>query len=184
MAKDRDSLAADLDTESTSGFLAEEDAFDRRMLWRLGSWGAAAVGAVTIAVMANQSALTMRRDLVAASDIARQAQQLQTLAKESHNETRRLASAIDTLNGVRDRHDRKAAGRTCAGTASLGGGPRHTADLRQYGVRRRTSRCHRRNHAACRIGQAGHARQGTGSHRQQAATNRKARCCGRQACNG
>jgi hypothetical protein len=103
LAKDRDSLAADLDTESTSGFLAEEDAFDRRMLWRLGSWGAAAVGAVTIAVMANQSALTMRRDLVAASDIARQAQQLQTLAKESHNETRRLASAIDTLNGDRDR---------------------------------------------------------------------------------
>ncbi|OKO68836.1 hypothetical protein [Bradyrhizobium sp. NAS96.2] len=103
MAKDRDNLAADFDTESTSGFLAEEEAFDRRMLWRLGSWGVAAVGAVTVAVMANQSALTMRRDLVAASDIARQAQQLQTLAKESHNETRRLASAIDTLNGDRDR---------------------------------------------------------------------------------
>ncbi|SEC01797.1 hypothetical protein [Bradyrhizobium erythrophlei] len=103
MAKDPDNLAADFDTESTTGFLAEEDAFDRRMLWRLGSWGVAAVGAVTIAVMANQSALTLRRDQVAASDIARQAQQLQTLAKESHNETRRLASAIDTLNGDRDR---------------------------------------------------------------------------------
>lgn len=103
LAKDRDNLAADFDTESTTGFLAEEDAFDRRMLWRLGSWGVAAVGAVTIAVMANQSALTLRRDQVAASDIARQAQQLQTLAKESHNETRRLASAIDTLNGDRDR---------------------------------------------------------------------------------
>ncbi|MHC2251085.1 hypothetical protein ACVILK_000777 [Bradyrhizobium embrapense] len=103
MAKDPDNLAADFDTESITGFLAEEDALDRRMLWRLGSWGAAAVGAVTIAVMANQSALTLRRDQVAASDIARQAQQLQTLAKESHNETRRLASAIDTLNGDRDR---------------------------------------------------------------------------------
>ncbi|WP_342722039.1 hypothetical protein AAFG07_22210 [Bradyrhizobium sp. B097] len=103
MAKDPDNLAADFDTESTTGFLAEEDAFDRRMLWRLGSWGVAAVGAVSIAVMANQSALTLRRDQVAASDIARQAQQLQTLAKESHNETRRLASAIDTLNGDRDR---------------------------------------------------------------------------------
>ncbi|MGY4312951.1 hypothetical protein [Bradyrhizobium sp. JR3.5] len=103
MAKDPDNLAADFDTESTTGFLAEEDAFDRRMLWRLGSWGVAAVGAVTIAVMANQSALTLRRDQVAASDVARQAQQLQTLAKESHNETRRLASAIDTLNGDRDR---------------------------------------------------------------------------------
>lgn len=103
LAKDRDNLAAEFDTESSTGFLAEEDAFDRRMLWRLGSWGVAAVGAVTIAVMANQSALTLRRDQVAASDIARQAQQLQTLAKESHNETRRLASAIDTLNGDRDR---------------------------------------------------------------------------------
>ncbi|UGA46955.1 hypothetical protein HU230_0013300 [Bradyrhizobium quebecense] len=103
MAKDPDNLAADFDTESTTGFLAEEDAFDRRMLWRLGSWGVAAVGAVTVAVMANQSALTLRRDQVAASDIARQAQQLQTLAKESHNETRRLASAIDTLNSDRDR---------------------------------------------------------------------------------
>ncbi|MHC2334680.1 hypothetical protein [Bradyrhizobium sp. USDA 4454] len=103
MAKDRDNLAAEFDTESSSGFLAEEDAFDRRMLWRLGSWGVAAVGAVTIAVMANQSALTLKRDQIAASDVARQAQQLQTLAKESHNETRRLASAIDTLNGDRDR---------------------------------------------------------------------------------
>ncbi|MGY3137765.1 hypothetical protein ACVMIH_001318 [Bradyrhizobium sp. USDA 4503] len=103
MAKDRDNLAAEFDTESTTGFLAEEDALDRRMLWRLGSWGVAAVGAVTVAVMANQSALTLRRDQVAAADLARQAQQLQTLAKESHNETRRLASAIDTLNGDRDR---------------------------------------------------------------------------------
>ncbi|MCC8946490.1 hypothetical protein H8A97_15545 [Bradyrhizobium sp. Arg62] len=103
MAKDRDNLAAEFDTESTTGFLAEEDALDRRMLWRLGSWGVAAVGAVTVAVMANQSALTLRRDQVAAADLARQAQQLQTLAKENHNETRRLASAIDTLNGDRDR---------------------------------------------------------------------------------
>lgn len=103
LAKDRDNLAAEFDTESTTGFLAEEDALDRRMLWRLGSWGVAAVGAVTVAVMANQSALTLRRDQVAAADLARQAQQLQTLAKESHNETRRLASAIDTLNGDRDR---------------------------------------------------------------------------------
>ncbi|MGF6433389.1 MULTISPECIES: hypothetical protein [Bradyrhizobium] len=103
MAKDRDNLAAEFDTESTTGFLAEEEALDRRMLWRLGSWGVAAVGAVTVAVMANQSALTLRRDQVAAADLARQAQQLQTLAKESHNETRRLASAIDTLNGDHDR---------------------------------------------------------------------------------
>jgi hypothetical protein len=105
LAKDRDSLAADLQTGDglLSGVLAEENEFDRRMLWRLGSWGFAAVAAVAVAVIANQSSLTLRRDRVAAVDLGRQAQQLQTLAKESHNETRRLASAIDTLNSDRDR---------------------------------------------------------------------------------
>lgn len=103
MAKDPDNLAAEFNPEAASGLLAEEDAFDRRMLWRLGTWGLGAVGAVVVAVMANQSALTLKRDQVAAVDIARQSQQLQGLAKESHNETRRLAAAIDTLNGDRDR---------------------------------------------------------------------------------
>lgn len=103
MAKDPDNLAAEFNPEAASGLLAEEDAFDRRMLWRLGTWGVGAVGAVVVAVMANQSALTLKRDQVAAVDIARQSQQLQGLAKESHNETRRLAAAIDTLNGDRDR---------------------------------------------------------------------------------
>ena len=103
MAKDPDKLAADFAAESSGGLLAEEDTLDRRMLWRLGSWGLGAVGAVVIAVMANQSALTFKRDQVAAVDVGRQAQQLQTLAKESHTETRRLASAIDTLSSDRDR---------------------------------------------------------------------------------
>lgn len=103
MAKDPDNLAADFDTESSTGLLAEEHESGRSMLWRLGSWGLAAVGAVTVAVMANQSSLTLKRDQVAAIDAAHQAQQLQTLAKESHNETRRLASAIDTLSSDRDR---------------------------------------------------------------------------------
>jgi hypothetical protein len=44
-----------------------------------------------------------RREQVAAIDLARQSQQIQSVAKESQNETRRLASAIDTLNGDRDR---------------------------------------------------------------------------------
>ena len=50
MAKDPDNLASSFETESTggllSGFLAEEDEFDRRALWRIGSWGVGAVGAV------------------------------------------------------------------------------------------------------------------------------------------
>ena len=107
MAKDRDNLAGSLDAEDTggllSGFLAEEDEFDRRALWRLGSWGVGAVGAVIVAVMANQSQISGRRDQVAAVDLVRQAQQIQAVAKESQNQARQLASAIDTLNSDRDR---------------------------------------------------------------------------------
>src|SRR6202011_3659674 len=76
---------------------------DRRMLWRLGSWGLASVGAVVVALYANQSSIGWRREQIAAADLARQAQQIQSVAKESQNETRRLASAIDTLNSDRDR---------------------------------------------------------------------------------
>jgi hypothetical protein len=86
-----------------SGLLAEENEFDRRSLWRIGSWGVAAVGAVVLAVAANQSSMGWRRDQLAAADLARQAQQIQSLARESQNETRRLVSAIDTLNSDRDR---------------------------------------------------------------------------------
>ncbi|MGX9428248.1 MULTISPECIES: hypothetical protein [Bradyrhizobium] len=107
MAKDPDNLAGDLGAESTgglfTGLLAEEDEFDRRTLWRLGSWGFAAVSAVTLAVLANQSSLGWRRDQGAAAEVARQAQQIQMLTKESQNEARRLASAIETLNSDRDR---------------------------------------------------------------------------------
>jgi hypothetical protein len=93
----------DADKAGASGLFAEEDEFDRRALWRIGSWGVAALGAVVLAVLANQSSLGWRRDHVAAADLAHQSQQLQALTKESQNETRRLASAIDTLNGERDR---------------------------------------------------------------------------------
>jgi len=86
-----------------SGLFAEENEFDRRAMLRVGTWGVIAVGAVVLAVMANQSQLGWRREQVAAVDLARQAHQIQSLTKESQNETRRLASAIDTLNSDRDR---------------------------------------------------------------------------------
>ena len=112
--------------------MAEEDEFDRRALWRLGSWGVGAVGAVIVAVMANQSSLGLQRDQVAAADLARQAQQIQLVAKESQNEARRLASAIDTLNGDRDRLYSRV---TVPGT---GAGFRHRRDrparLRQRAI--------------------------------------------------
>lgn len=107
MAKDSDPLADAFGDKETgglfSGLLAEESTFDRRMMWRLGSWGVAAVGAVVLAVMANQAQLGWRRDQVASADLSRQADRLQLLTKESQNEARRLASAIETLNTDRDR---------------------------------------------------------------------------------
>ncbi|QIO33923.1 hypothetical protein [Bradyrhizobium sp. 1(2017)] len=107
MAKDSDPLADAFGTKETgglfSGLLAEESGFDRRMMWRLGSWGVAAVGAVVVAVMANQAQLGWRRDQVASADLTRQADRLQVLTKESQNEARRLAAAIETLNSDRDR---------------------------------------------------------------------------------
>jgi hypothetical protein len=107
MAKDSHNLARSFETEEAggvlTGFLAEEDPFDRRSLWRLGSWGVGAVGAVVVAVLANQSSIGWRREQIAGVDLARQSQQIQSIAREGQNETRRLASAVETLNGDRDR---------------------------------------------------------------------------------
>src|SRR4051812_32670326 len=107
MAKDSDPLADAFGAKETgglfSGLVAEESSFDRGMMGRLGSWGVAAVGAGVLAVFANQAQLGWRRDQVASADLARQADRLQILTKESQNEARRLASAIETLNTDRDR---------------------------------------------------------------------------------
>ena len=107
MAKKTDHLSDRLETDNTggvlSGLLAEEDDFDRRALWRLSSWGVGAVGAVVIAVLANQTQLGWKRDQVAAADLSQRAQQIQNVANQTEREARRLASAIDTLNSDRDR---------------------------------------------------------------------------------
>lgn len=107
MAKKSDPSAGALDADNTEGLLAglfaEENEFDRRALWRIGSWGVVTIGAVALAVYSNQSALGLRRELIAADDFARQAQQVRQLARESQLESRKLASAVDTLNGDRDR---------------------------------------------------------------------------------
>src|SRR3954466_12019982 len=106
MAKDRDNLADSFTDGSggwLTGFLGEEDDLDRRSLWRLGSWGLGSVAAVVVAVMASQSSIGARHDQIASADLVRQSQQIQSVAKDSQTEARRLASAIDTLNGDRDR---------------------------------------------------------------------------------
>ena len=106
MAKKPDHLP-DFEADDTGGvlsnLLAEEEEFDRRALWRIGSWGVGATAAVILAVMANQSSLGLKHDQVAAADLTRQAQQIQSVARESQNEARRLAAAIETLNSDRDR---------------------------------------------------------------------------------
>jgi hypothetical protein len=107
MAKEADHLAGTIGSDKAdsvlSRLLADENEFDRRALWRLGSWGTAAVGAVIVATLANQSSIGLRREQTAAADLARQARELQSLTRESQGETRRLTSAVDTLNGDRDR---------------------------------------------------------------------------------
>jgi hypothetical protein len=107
VAKKSDPSAGALDADDTEGLLAglfaEENELDRRALWRIGSWGVIAVCTVAIAVYANQATLRLRGDQIAADDFARQAQQVRQLARESQVETRKLASAVDTLNGDRDR---------------------------------------------------------------------------------
>jgi hypothetical protein len=106
LAKKPDHLAG-FEADDSGGvlgnLLADEDELDRRALWRLGSWGVGATAAVVLAVMASQSSFGLKREQVAAADLARQAQQIQVVARESQNEARRLAAAIDTLNNDRDR---------------------------------------------------------------------------------
>lgn len=107
MAKDSENRAGSFETGNTggfiSGFLAEEDEFDRRKLWRLGSWAAASVGAVIVALLASQTSIGWRHEQIAVADLARQSLQIQSVAKEGQSEARRLASAIETLNSDRDR---------------------------------------------------------------------------------
>ncbi|WP_246738229.1 hypothetical protein [Bradyrhizobium sp. CCBAU 051011] len=106
MAKKPDHLP-DFEADDSGGMLsnllADEDEFDRRALWRIASWGFGATAAVVLAVMANQSSFGWKREQVAAADLTRQAQQIQTVARETQNEARRLTAAIETLNGDRDR---------------------------------------------------------------------------------
>jgi hypothetical protein len=107
MTTDRDRWADNLSGDNAggwlTGFLAEESEFDRRSLWRLGSWGVGSVAAVVVALLIGQFGGGLRRDQDASADLVRQSQQIQWVAKESQNETRRLAAAIDTLNTDRDR---------------------------------------------------------------------------------
>ncbi len=75
MAEGSDQLANGLDVDLAGdgrvSFLADEKGFDRHVLWRLASWGVAAVGAVTLAIFSSQWSTGSRRDLLASTDLAR-----------------------------------------------------------------------------------------------------------------
>jgi hypothetical protein len=107
MANDSKKTTGTLGPEKTGGklpvLLADEKEFDRRALWRIGGWGAAALATLIVAVLANQGAQSWRQDRLSAADLARQTQLLQSLARESQAESRQLAAAIETLNNDRDR---------------------------------------------------------------------------------
>jgi len=83
--------------------IADEDEPERATLWRLGSWAIAAVVALTLGLMSGQLPDGTKRADVAEAEIATQAQQLAILARETRQETRRIAAALDTLNSDRDR---------------------------------------------------------------------------------
>jgi hypothetical protein len=84
-------------------FLADEDEFDGRSMWRLASWGVGSVGALIVAILAIRSPAAVNRDQLASAEVARQSQQVQWIARESQNKARELAAAVDTLNSDRDR---------------------------------------------------------------------------------
>ena len=105
MAKNQKDLIGSSPADGSGGrqrsFLASETEFDRRTLLRLGSRGLGSITAVIIAVLAHRAG--GRQAQVSAADLASQSQQIQSIARGSENEVRRLSSAIDTLNNDRDR---------------------------------------------------------------------------------
>ena len=107
MARDSHKSAGAHGAEKTgatlSGLFADENELDRRAMWRLGWWAVGAVGAVGLAVFASQSAQGWRKDRISAADLSRQAQLLQSLARDTQGEARQLGAAIETLNTDRDR---------------------------------------------------------------------------------
>jgi hypothetical protein len=107
MAKDRNPFRDDVPDDDGAGwinrFLAEEDEFDGRSMWRLASWGAGSVAALVVAILATRSPAAINRDQTAAAELARQSQQVQWIAKESQNKARELAAAVEVLNADRDR---------------------------------------------------------------------------------
>lgn len=106
MAKNQNGLAksagADESGGRPGGFLADEDGFDRRTIWRLGSWGVGSIGAVIVALLAYNSGAALRSRPLAGADLAKPSLQLE-IVRAAEKKIEHLSSAIDTLNSDRDR---------------------------------------------------------------------------------
>lgn len=107
MARNSDPLSDSFGTDESDGWLgglvADEDGLDRHTLWRLGLWGVAAVGALTLGILSGQLPVTAQRTQVAANELAGRARQVEASIHDNQLEARRLSAAIDTLNSDRDR---------------------------------------------------------------------------------
>ena len=76
------------------GLVADEDGLDRHTLWRLGLWGVAAVGALTLGILSSQLPVNAQRTQVAASELAGRAKQVETSIHDNQLEARRLSAAV------------------------------------------------------------------------------------------
>lgn len=107
MARKSDPLSDSFGSDDTDGWLgglvADEDHLDRQTLWRLGLWGVAAVGALTLGILSGQLPVNAHRTPLAADDLTGRASQVEAKMQENLLESRRLAAAIETLNRDRDR---------------------------------------------------------------------------------
>jgi len=105
MGNDKHQLADTTANDSQawlSNVLAEEGEWSGLSLWQLGTWAVVAICTLIAAFFAVHSPIKLH-DQAAADDLLRQSQQVQWIAKEGQTETRRLSSALDTLNTDRDR---------------------------------------------------------------------------------
>ena len=84
-------------------WFADEEEPDRAALWRLGSWGIAAVAALTVGLLAGEIPAGAKRTDIASAEFANEAHQIDGLRQQTQQDTRRLAAAIETLNRDRDR---------------------------------------------------------------------------------
>jgi hypothetical protein len=107
MARKSDPLSDSFGTDDSEGWLgglvADEDDLDRHTMWRLGLWGVAAVGALTLGILSGQLPVNAQRTQLAANDFAGRARHVETSIHENQLEARRLSAAIETLNADRDR---------------------------------------------------------------------------------